>query len=241
MVASVATLALGVYAIFAGTMTIGALIATMMLVWRVLSPLQMGFVTFTRFEQIAASIAQIDNLMSLKPERDPQTPLRPVKRFRRRISFNRVSLLYAANADPALVGVSFQTEPGEVVAVTGANGSGKSTILKLIAGLYPPQAGAIHIDDLDIRQIDPIQLRLSISYVPQVCSSMNQSNSLDFEGDRQFIRTPQAIRVQASVFLVTHRPSHMKIADKLLVFETGSLQAAGPATEVLARLLPELL
>ncbi|KAF0113092.1 MAG: ATP-binding cassette subfamily C bacterial [Rhodospirillaceae bacterium] len=168
--AGVATLALGVHEILAGTLTVGALIATMMLVWRVLSPLQMGFVTFTRFEQIAASVAQIDALMHLKPEREARSVSHFVKRLQGRVSFSRVSLRYAAEADPALVGVSFQTEPGEVVVVTGANGSGKSTVLKLIAGLYPPQAGAVRLDDLDIRQIDPIVLRLSIGYVPQTCN-----------------------------------------------------------------------
>lgn len=61
-------------------------------------------------------------------------------------------------------------------------------------------------------------------------------NGLDFEGDKQFIRTVEAIRGQASVFLVTHRPSHMKIADKILVFEGGGLRAVGPASEVLAKL-----
>ncbi|MEO5373769.1 MAG: ATP-binding cassette domain-containing protein [Alphaproteobacteria bacterium] len=314
--AGIATLTLGVFLIFGGTLTVGALISVMMLVWRVLAPLQTGFVSWTRFEAVRSSIRQIDSLMVIRPERDTNSAVQPVKRFRGRVSFSRVSLRYGAEADPALVGVTFQAEPGEVVAVVGPNGSGKSTVVKLIAGLYPPQAGSVRIDNLDIRQIDPIQLRLAVGYVPQTTNlffgtiaqnlrlanpiatdeelhwAMEQTgalnevlalprgfdtrigdgrseqlstsliqclglarayikrapvmlfdepvNGLDFEGDRTFMRAVEAMRGHATVFIVTHRPSHLKIADRILVFESGYLRMGGPAAEVIANLPPDL-
>ncbi len=312
-----ATISVGVLGVIAGDLTIGGLIAAMMLVWRVLSPLQTGFTMIQRVEQVRGSIRQIDGLMAIKPERDPKAIVQPLKNVKGRVVFSRVSLRYSNEADPALVGVSFEVEPGEVVAVTGRNGSGKSTILKLLLGLYAPQAGSIKVDAADIRQIDPIELRHMISYTPQVCNlffgSIAQNlrlanptatdadirwacdqadvweevaalprgletrigegaadhlptsfiqklslargylkrspimlfdepvNGLDFEGDRTFMQAVETFRGQSTIFMVTHRPSHLRIADRILVFDGGYLRLAGPAEEVRARIPPDLL
>ncbi|MGE5515776.1 MAG: peptidase domain-containing ABC transporter [Bacteroidota bacterium] len=312
-----ATIAIGVLGVIDGTMTTGGLIAAMMLVWRVLSPLQTAFTLIQRIEQVRGSITQIDGLMNLKPERDPRAMVAPLKNLKGRVSFSRVSLRYSNDADPALVGVSFDVEPGEVVAVTGRNGSGKSTIIKLILGLYAPQAGSIRIDSSDIRQVDPIELRHAVGYVPQVCNLMfgtiaqnlrlahptatdadirwacemadvwdeiqalprgletrvgdgtadhlptsfvqklsltrcylkrsplmlfdEPVNGLDFEGDRQFMQAVDFFRGQSTIFMVTHRPSHLRFADRILVFDGGYLRLAGPAEEVRARIPPDLI
>lgn len=163
-----ATVAFGVFRVLGGSMTIGALVASMILVWRVLAPLQMAFVSMTRLTQVKSSVAQINGLMNLKAEREPDSIVLPLRRFEGRVSFSRVSLRYSPDADPALVGVTFDVEPGQVVAIVGGNGSGKSTLLKLLAGLYVQQAGSVRIDDQDVRQLDVIELRHAISYVPQV-------------------------------------------------------------------------
>jgi ATP-binding cassette subfamily C protein/ATP-binding cassette subfamily C protein LapB len=310
--AGVATMWMGVELTFAGTITVGDLVASMILVWRVLSPLQMAFLSVARLEQVRSSIRQIDGLMGLKPERDPKALVAPLKSMRGRVSFNRVSLRYSPDADPALVGVSFQSEPGEVVAVIGRNGSGKSSVLKLIAGLYVPQGGAVRIDDMDIRQLDAVELRHTVAYVPQVThlffgtiaqnlrlsqptatdadlrracieadvldeiealpqglgtrvgdgrneqmsASMIQKlslaraflrrapitlfdepvNGLDFAGDQAFMKAVERMRGQCSIFIVTHRPSHLRLADRVLVLEAGALRLSGPAEEVKAKL-----
>ncbi|NFV79835.1 ATP-binding cassette domain-containing protein [Magnetospirillum aberrantis SpK] len=315
--AGMATIAIGVMGVIEGTMTTGGLIAAMMLVWRVLSPLQTAFTLIQRIEQVRGSITQIDSLMNLKPERDPRAMVAPIKNLKGRVSFSRVSLRYSNDADPALVGVSFDVEPGEVVAVTGRNGSGKSTIIKMILGLYTPQAGSIRIDSSDIRQIDPVELRHAVAYVPQVCNlyfgtiaqnlrlaaptatdadirwacemadvwdeiqalprgldtrvgdgssdhlptsfvqklSLTRAylkrsplmlfdepvNGLDFEGDRQFMQAVDFFRGQSTIFMVTHRPSHLRFADRILVFDAGYLRLAGPAEEVRARIPPDLI
>ena len=66
-------------------------------------------------------------------------------------------------------------------------------------------------------------------------------NGLDFEGDRNFLQAVEYFRGQSTIFMVTHRPSHLKVADRILVFEAGYLRLAGPADEVRARIPPDLL
>ena len=83
------------------------------------------------------------------------------------IVFQRVTLRYMPQAEPVLAGASFAIQPGQVVAVTGAEGTGKSTLLLLIAGLYRPQGGLVRIDGHDVRSFNPAVLRRSIGWVPQ--------------------------------------------------------------------------
>ncbi|MEL7028413.1 MAG: ABC transporter transmembrane domain-containing protein [Pseudomonadota bacterium] len=162
-----AILALGALMVMGGHLTIGALIATMALTWRILGPIQSAFLTSTRLVQIGVSVGQINRLMSLReePAQSNSGLLRP--ELRGRLEFRRVSFRYSNAADPALAGISFVAEPGEIVAVGGACGSGKTTLLKLIMRLYVPQAGAVLMDGMDLRQIDRADLHRHIAYVPQ--------------------------------------------------------------------------
>ncbi|CCQ72673.1 peptidase domain-containing ABC transporter [Magnetospira sp. QH-2] len=311
-----ATLGWGVTKVLDGDMSVGGLIASMILVWRILGPMQTGFLTMTQIEQVRASVRQIDNLMQLKPERDPNTKIQPLKRFKGAVSFARVSLRYSPDSDPALVGVTFDVNPGELCAVIGPNGCGKSTVLKLVGGMYQPQAGSVRIDNVDIRQIDPIELRHAVAYVPQQCqlffgtiaqnlrlsnptasdeelqwachqaglledinqmpdgfwtrvgdgrseqlpASMSQKislaraylkrasvmlfdepvNGLDFEGDKQFMRTLESMRGSVTAFLVTHRPSHLALMDKIVILDGGLVRMAGPADQVREKIPPGL-
>ncbi|WP_417793220.1 peptidase domain-containing ABC transporter [Terasakiella pusilla] len=313
----VATIAFGVFRVFEGAMSIGGLVASMILVWRVLGPLQSGFVTLTRVEQVRSSITQINNLMNINSEHkdDMVNSNRKIEGF---IEFGRVSLRYSPDADPALVGVNFDIKPGEVLAVLGGNGSGKSTILKLLLGMYIPQAGSIRIDQTDIRQLDPVELRQMIGYVPQATqffygtiaqnlrlanpaasdeevadacrkanllddiealpkgfwtrigegtggqlpSSFQQrlnlarcfikkpkimlfdepGNGLDFEDDQAFMKTVSKMKEEGVCsFMVTHRPSHLKIADKILWLENGHMKMYGPTDDVKPHLPKEFL
>jgi len=88
-------------------------------------------------------------------------------KFQGKIEFKNVSFNYPGTEVPALSNVSFVIHPGEKVAIIGRIGSGKSTIAKLILKLYEPTSGTILIDDIDITQIDPADMRRYTSYVPQ--------------------------------------------------------------------------
>ena len=169
-VAGAATLAVGTLIALGGGLSVGALIASMTLVWRMLGPLQSLFVTLTRSKEVAGAITGIDQLMGMPSEGQTERAATRTSRGRKyagRISLDRVLMRYVPYHEPAIAGVSLEIKPGQIVAITGGNGSGKSTLLKLIAGLYQPQVGAITIDGVDIRQVDPLDLRQSLAYLPQ--------------------------------------------------------------------------
>lgn len=168
---AVATLTFGVEQVIQQTMTIGALIASMMLIWRIVAPLQMCCASVTRIQQLKDSTKQVLRLLDLSTEHNPYLST-PNLDIQGRITFSRVSMRYLADAEPALLGVSFDIEPGQVVAIRGNNGSGKTSILKLVLGLYQPQSGAVRLDGMDVRQFDPVALRQSVSYVPQTMELM---------------------------------------------------------------------
>ncbi|MES2729485.1 MAG: ATP-binding cassette domain-containing protein [Pseudomonadota bacterium] len=163
----VATLAFGVIAVIHQVITVGALVASMMLIWRIIAPLQICCASITRLQQLVSSTKQVQRLLNVAPERDPNTPAPPLPKLKGAVTFNRVSLRYAAETEPALMGVSFEAKPGQIVAIKGNNGSGKSSILKLTLGMYQPQNGSVRIDGVDIRQFDPFTLREALCYVPQ--------------------------------------------------------------------------
>tara|TARA_R110002096_G_scaffold309403_4_gene504076 strand:+ start:119537 stop:121735 length:2199 start_codon:yes stop_codon:yes gene_type:complete len=163
----VATIGFGVIKVIDGEMSIGALIATMALIWRVLSPLQNLFLTLTRLEYTLNSIKQINALMKLKTEANPNPDNLSQREYAGHIMFDRVSFRYRQGSEPALLGTSFEVQPNEMLAIAGPNASGKSTILKIILAMYQNQAGQVIIDGMDIRQINPLTLRQNIAYVPQ--------------------------------------------------------------------------
>lgn len=170
MLTGALVLSWGALRIMDGTMSVGALVATMVLSWRALAPLQLGIVALARLEHIRLGMVQIDRLLKLPPELSDRVAPSVVQRvFRGAVTLNRVSLRYRPNAEPALLGVDLALKPGETVGIAGHSGSGKSTILKVMAGLYQPQAGAILLDGLDIRQMTPHELRTAVSYMPQNC------------------------------------------------------------------------
>lgn len=168
-------LATSAYLTIIGQISGGTLLATMMILWRVTGPLQNLFMSWTAISQTKTNIAQVDRLMQLKGESDTGVTQTLSEVARGAINFSRVSFRYTSDADPALLGISFSVEPGQMLIVTGSMGSGKSSIIKLIERAYMPQAGTIRLDSADIRQLTVRDLRSKISYMPQHCELFHGS------------------------------------------------------------------
>jgi ATP-binding cassette subfamily C protein LapB len=166
-IATVGCLVWGVYRAGEGLMTTGAMVAVSMLAGRAMAPLAQIAALIVRFQQSWMSLKGLNRLMELPTER-------PVgKEFLRRpnvegaIEFRNVKFKYPGQEGLALDGVSFKINPGERVGIVGRIGSGKTTIERLVVGLYEPDDGAVLIDGTDIRQVDPADLRRSVGCVLQ--------------------------------------------------------------------------
>jgi len=165
--ATIAVVVFGVYLITENEITMGALIASTILTGRALAPMAQLAGILTRYHQSKAALQSLNTLMSLPVERPSGREFLHRPEFRGGVEFKKVNFRYPNQPVDALTEVSFSIKPGEKVAFIGRIGSGKSTIEKLILGLYEPDDGAILLDGTDIRQVDPVDLRRSIGYAPQ--------------------------------------------------------------------------
>ncbi|PNV84464.1 MAG: type I secretion system permease/ATPase [Sulfurimonas sp.] len=157
----------GVYLIKDFELSMGGLIAVVLLSARVVSPMGQVASILTNYEDTKASYESLNEIISQPSERPAGKSFVQTPEFSGDIEFKEVTFTYPYNDVPALKNVSFKINPGEQVAIIGRMGSGKSTIQKLLLGLYEPDSGQILIDGIDIKQIDPADLRKHMSYVSQ--------------------------------------------------------------------------
>jgi ATP-binding cassette subfamily C protein LapB len=139
-------------------MTMGGLIACSILAGRAVAPLAQISQLLTRMTSTRTAYRQLNEMMS-QPAEGPSGEGLKVRGLKGRIEFRGVAFRYPGAPEKTLDGIGFAIEPGEHVALLGPVGSGKSTILRLILGLYPPEEGVVMIDGTDIRQLDPSELR----------------------------------------------------------------------------------
>lgn len=311
MVAGLGVIAFGTFKAMGGDLKFGALIAIMMLTWKTLSPLKSFFSSMPKISQLFNSIKQVNALTNLHTENMDRAEIVPVKALEGVIEFSRVGFRYNAKSPPAVVNVSFEINPGEMVCVIGGSGSGKSTILKLLLRLYSPQTGNIYANNLNIAQLDVIELRHIISYQPQniklfygtiyqnllfanlvasdkevevatrlaslyddimrlpegfntrigdqssisISASFQQrlglaraflkrssillldepENTLDDHADHDFFDVLKYYKGRKTIILSTHRPAHIKLADRVLYFKEGQLIYNGKPEDVLKK------
>ncbi|WP_108446589.1 type I secretion system permease/ATPase [Halomonas denitrificans] len=164
---AVCVILIGVYQIIEGNLTQGGLIAAYLLSSRAMAPISQAAALLAQYHQASTALQSLDAVMERPVERPDGKAFidRPV--VRGEIRFDKVSLRYPEAERDALRDVSLTIEPGERVALLGRVGCGKTSLNKLLLGLYQPTAGAVTVDDVDIRQFDPLQLRRHIGYVPQ--------------------------------------------------------------------------
>jgi len=165
--AGVVIIVLGVYQIIAGNLSMGGLIACYMLSSRALGPLAQVSGLLIRYQQARVTLDSVNQMMELPQER--QADERPLKRqtLQGGIEFRQLDFHYPDQQQAALQGINLVIRPGEKVGIIGRSGSGKSSLAKLIVGLYQADAGSLLVDGIDVRQLDVSDVRYNIGYVPQ--------------------------------------------------------------------------
>lgn len=164
---NVTSVLLGVYLVIEGDLTMGGLIACTMLAGRALAPVSQSAGLMTQYHNATTALTSLDGVMNQPVERPDETNFLSRNTFLGDIEFRDVSFNYPGTDVAALKNVSFKIRAGEHVVILGRMGSGKTTLQKLVLGLYQPASGSILIDGIDSRQLDPAELRRSIGYVQQ--------------------------------------------------------------------------
>jgi len=163
---SVLIIVWGVFLVFEGHISIGALIAANMLAARILNPLGNIAMTMARGQQALNALTGIAELMKLPRDGAQIAGGGPVVK-EASVEFRHVVFSYPGQAAPALDEVSFRIPYGQKVGIVGKMGSGKTTIGRLLAGLYVPAKGAVLVSEADTRSYAPAELRAGVGYVPQ--------------------------------------------------------------------------
>jgi len=160
-------LIVGVYRIGQNELTMGGLIACSMLSSRIMMPFGQLAGLLMQFHNAATALTTLNQLMANPVERPDDANFVSRTHLRGEIEFKDVTFAYPGQDYDALRGITLHIRPGEHVGILGRVGSGKTTLQKLLLGLYLPKSGAVRIDGVDIRQLDPAELRRNIGYVPQ--------------------------------------------------------------------------
>lgn len=312
-VCGVLVLGIGALQVMIGEMSMGALIATMAMCWRVLNPMNQAFLSITQLAQSRTVIDQINNLMKVPLEREPGHLPKITRDIQGDLKISSLVLRYPGATEAALKGVDLTVKQGELLAITGPSGSGKTALFQAMIGLFQPQVGSILFDGLDVRQLDTAEWRSSIGYAPddldffygtvkqnllladpgaaderlyEVCDQLgllsylednfegletrlngeilkqipenmrqrivlarafvktvplylfdNPGTHLDFEGDEKFKEMVRSLQGKSTIIINTQRPSHMKLADRVVVFRSGQIAMMGESDKVIPVLM----
>ncbi len=150
-----------------GQMQVGDLMAFLQYVMLIMFALIAVSMIFVMFPRASASATRINQVLDTVPEIRDAPEVKATGGARGQVEFREVTFSYPGAEKPAVSGISFRTGPGEVTAIVGGTGSGKTTLVNLLLRFYDPDRGAILIDGVDLREMSQENLRARIGYVPQ--------------------------------------------------------------------------
>jgi ATP-binding cassette subfamily C protein LapB len=166
-ITTLGVVAAGVYLIAQGGISLGGLIAAVILSGRAMAPMAQVANLATHYHQTRRALRTLDQIMELPGDRESRPSLIHHPNIKGEIEFEKVSFRYPNQDENAINEVSLKLRAGEHLGIIGRTGSGKSTIEKLLLGLYQPDSGFVRIDGIDVGQIDPADVHSKIGYVPQ--------------------------------------------------------------------------
>ncbi len=234
---SVIVIAWGVFLVIDGAISVGALIASNILVGRILAPLGNTAATLARMQQSISAYRKISDLMRL--ERDNrQTNGIFAEISSSSLDIRNINFAYRGQASSAIKGISFKVNEGEKIGLIGRVGSGKSTIGKLLSGLYTQDTGEILLDNTDIRNYPVAELRSAIAYVAQetelFSGSLRENILLAHPERAEQLET--AIKVSGvAAFVGTHPMGlDMNVGERGRSLSGGQRQAVGLARMIIS-------
>ncbi len=184
---------IGVFQVADNELTLGGLIACSILAGRAIAPLAQISQLVGRITATRTAYRHVRQLMDQPPE-GPETEPLEMGTTDGAIELRGVTFTYPGGSAPALENVNLKIEPGQHVALLGRVGSGKSTIARLMLGLYPPQEGMVLVDGVDVAQFDPYSLRAQIGSVLQEPALFSGSIRENIVLERPFIDDEEMLR-----------------------------------------------
>lgn len=231
---TVIVLIVGVYMIEDMALTMGGLIASVILTSRIIAPMGQLAALLANYEQTKTAYTSLNEIMQLPVERPEDKEFIHRENLQGKITFKDVVFSYPEEEKQTLKGVSFTINPGERVGIIGKIGSGKSTIQKLLLKLYEPDSGTVLVDDIDLSQLDPAELRRQTSYVPQEISLFSTSLRANIVYKKPSVGNEALLRA-AHIGLVSEFVNHhphgfnMPIGEQGTGLSGGQKQAVGIA------------
>lgn len=235
---TVAIVVWGVYLIHANELTLGGLIACVILAGRAIMPLGAVMGLAARWQQARGSLEVLEGLVKRPRDRDPLQRYVVPERIQGSIEALDLEFAYPGEARlPVIRRLDLTLPAGGRLGLLGRVGSGKSTLIRLLAGLYEPLGGSVRIDGIDLRQLDPAELRARIGYVsqdPQLFLGTLRENLLLADS---WIPDARIVEVLQALDLYTMVTQHPRGLDMTLT-EAGSGLSGGQRQLVsLARLM----
>ena len=218
-VAQAAVLVVGARRVAAGELPVGVLLAFMLYLTLFFAPVQQLSGVFDGYQQARVGLRRIAELLRTPTSVEP--PAKPVpvpERLAGAVELRDVTFTYPGTDRPAVSDLNLRVAPGETVALVGATGAGKSTVVKLVARFYDPTEGQVLVDGVDLRDYDPSAFRRRLGVVPQeahlfsgdVASNVGYGAAADLEpvgvnGDRAAIES--AVRNVGALPMVADLPA----------------------------------
>jgi len=166
-VAYISAVCVGVYMVLSGAFTVGAIIAVSILTSRSIAPVTQLTGAISRWQQVRVALEGLEQIMQSEQERDFKRQYARRAVFQGQIDIADLRFRYGEDQDEVLKLPKLNVGAGETLAVLGRNGSGKSTLLKILSGLYEFESGEVRFDGLELRQIDPVDLRRNLGVLTQ--------------------------------------------------------------------------
>jgi len=228
---------IGGWQISKGDLTSSGLVSYLAAVALLLHPIELVTTIFNEFKQAEASVERVFDLLKVPPAFSEPPDAITLDSITGKVEYSHVSFAYQPD-QPVLIDLSLKIYPGEIVALVGSSGAGKTTLVNLLLGFYTPQAGQILIDGIDIRDVSVKSLHTQISIVPQdtMLFSGNIAQNIAYgQSELDFKSIEEAAKIANAHSFITQLPQgyHTWLGERGVNLSGGQRQRLAIARAIL--------